>query len=1318
MRLLPRSPRSRSPQAREGAPSPARGGRDGGRAGEGRGGGRRARLILIFGLLLLGAAAFVRLPMDYLPQQSFPELTVQLTLSEEGSEPGEVTRAWVEEIEGAVRSLGRVQGTRGEVSTNGAVLTVRFAPGTDPERKAARLESELAGLRDRLPDGSRLDIAPASQAEGQRLALVWLEGVRQDADAERAAEALRAIPGVGLVETLGLRQEELRVELAAGTLDPWGTAAAVRREVEGSLRTVRLGSFRQGDRRLPVVAPPISPSELARLPIPIRTGGAVPLGAVAAVRPHWREPWLRVRYNGAPARALFVYRAHGAPLLPTDRALRERVAALPGGLRGTVDWSEAEPLRTLLGRLALGALLAIAMAAAAGGFLAGRPGALALGLALPAGLAAAANALWLAGISLHITTLVALAIGVSGALPAAAFRILRPGKGFGVLAATAIASAAAVPIAVALAGTELGPLLGEPSRALLLSLAAALAAAALLPAASGEGARRLPDRLAASQRRTLRDPGTVLLAVVTAGAIAVTLFAGALVPQPGDLTPDGGNLTIRLRLPEGSTLAEAEQQIRPIEEELARTEEVVSYLSSARAGQAFLSAEVRPEDRRPDRMAKLATRLRYRIPGAGAAQIDTGLQAATGRPLDFEMEDRAETDEEARLYKVVLRSADLDALRAAYDRILNRLDHLKVRRFWIHGWGDPSIRLSLRPLGGTLPNGVGEIAARLGAASRPPVVVPLPRNAATGAERSLVVVAAGPPVGPARAIPSAAEILGRPLRLGERAVTPAATLGLREEVLHPQIGRQSGRFVLPIEIRPRLNSEEKRRELIKNADRNLAQLPLPVGVDLERPSLTPQLWQRDRLRILGLALAVPLLLFAVGTCRLGSPLKSLVALVPLAVGLLAAAPLVRASLGQVDELTVFALAAALALALPAVAELAMAGAPATGAADPPAGLYRALRRESAWLFAALAPLVLALAVPTIGADLIRFRWVVPLRAAALAGGASLFAAAFVVAPLRAGLARWRTRDPEEVRRQQHPPVWSEPGPPALEVRSLTKIYRSGVPALSAVSFTLEPGIIGLLGPNGAGKTTLLRLLTGLLQPTRGHVIYRGVPVAADNLAEYRRRIGFLPQEFNAYPDFTAEQFLDHWALERGMDNTRLRREEIERLLAAVGLSEHARRKVRDFSGGMRQRVGIARALLGTPPILIVDEPTTGLDIESRSRFRQILLEQAGERIVLFSTHIASDVEAAARRLLLLHRGRLRFDGTPEDLAARARGRVFEALVADADLAAFGHRYRITARVRRLEGIQVRAIARPGEPLAGDPVEPNLEEAYLAEIDVA
>ncbi|MEM6794356.1 MAG: ATP-binding cassette domain-containing protein, partial [Acidobacteriota bacterium] len=173
--------------------------------------------------------------------------------------------------------------------------------------------------------------------------------------------------------------------------------------------------------------------------------------------------------------------------------------------------------------------------------------------------------------------------------------------------------------------------------------------------------------------------------------------------------------------------------------------------------------------------------------------------------------------------------------------------------------------------------------------------------------------------------------------------------------------------------------------------------------------------------------------------------------------------------------------------------------------------------------------------------------------------------------------------------------------------------------------------------------------------------------------------------------------------------------EIERVLESVDLTEVADRRVRDLSGGMRRRIGIARALLGAPPIVIVDEPTTGLDVESRLRLRKSLRRAAGERIILFSTHIASDVAAVASRLLILDRGQLSFDGTTETLIDAAEGRVFEAHLEDRALRDFSTRYRVTTRVRTLEGIRVRAVAGPGQEPAGALVRPNLEEAYLARL---
>ncbi|HEV2721720.1 MAG TPA: ATP-binding cassette domain-containing protein, partial [Thermoanaerobaculia bacterium] len=233
-------------------------------------------------------------------------------------------------------------------------------------------------------------------------------------------------------------------------------------------------------------------------------------------------------------------------------------------------------------------------------------------------------------------------------------------------------------------------------------------------------------------------------------------------------------------------------------------------------------------------------------------------------------------------------------------------------------------------------------------------------------------------------------------------------------------------------------------------------------------------------------------------------------------------------------------------------------------------------------------------------------------------------------------------------------------------------------------------------------TTLLRILTGLLQPTRGRVSWRGAPI--DHAA-----IGFLPQEFNAYAGLTAEQFLEYWALERGITAP------AGELLALVGLETHAKRRVRDFSGGMRQRIGIARALVGDPPLLIVDEPTTGLDVEARISFRELMARLARDHIVILSTHIASDLESTASRLLLLSRGTLRFDGTADALVARARGRVFESVVSDAEARAMGQRYRVTTRVRVGGGVRVRGVAAEDDVLPGTAAEPTLEEAYLSEV---
>jgi ABC-type multidrug transport system ATPase subunit len=280
----------------------------------------------------------------------------------------------------------------------------------------------------------------------------------------------------------------------------------------------------------------------------------------------------------------------------------------------------------------------------------------------------------------------------------------------------------------------------------------------------------------------------------------------------------------------------------------------------------------------------------------------------------------------------------------------------------------------------------------------------------------------------------------------------------------------------------------------------------------------------------------------------------------------------------------------------------------------------------------------------------------------------------------------------------------------LEVRGLSKTYRSGTPALTDVSFDVGEGVLGLLGPNGAGKTTLLSILATVTRPTKGTFRWEGRDALRDPLA-VRRVLGYLPQDFGVYERLTAHEFLSYLGRLKGLSGPVLGRR-VDELLTLVNLHGAAGRRLGGFSGGMRQRVGIAQALLGDPKLVVVDEPTVGLDPEERVRFRNLLAEIAHGRVVILSTHIVSDVEAVATRIALLSRGRLASFTTPEELLARAAGRVFTAVVAPSEVAAAQAAVPVSGLVRRSEGVHVRWVGR-GDALAGArPAEPTLEDAYL------
>ena len=214
----------------------------------------------------------------------------------------------------------------------------------------------------------------------------------------------------------------------------------------------------------------------------------------------------------------------------------------------------------------------------------------------------------------------------------------------------------------------------------------------------------------------------------------------------------------------------------------------------------------------------------------------------------------------------------------------------------------------------------------------------------------------------------------------------------------------------------------------------------------------------------------------------------------------------------------------------------------------------------------------------------------------------------------------------------------------LSVDRITKQYKNKI-AVDRISFDLTEGVTGLLGANGAGKTTLMRMMSGILTPTSGEISADGIPVQSES---YRALLGYLPQDFGYYPEFTAKEFLEYFAALKGIERKRAR-EKTEELLELVGLSDVAKKKIKTYSGGMKQRVGIAQALLNDPKILILDEPTAGLDPKERVRFRTLIEELGKESIVLLSTHIVSDIEHIADRIIMMKDGCLVWQGRQSDV---------------------------------------------------------------------
>jgi ABC-type multidrug transport system ATPase subunit len=280
----------------------------------------------------------------------------------------------------------------------------------------------------------------------------------------------------------------------------------------------------------------------------------------------------------------------------------------------------------------------------------------------------------------------------------------------------------------------------------------------------------------------------------------------------------------------------------------------------------------------------------------------------------------------------------------------------------------------------------------------------------------------------------------------------------------------------------------------------------------------------------------------------------------------------------------------------------------------------------------------------------------------------------------------------------------------LSIDNVGKLYKGKVWGLKDFSLELGPGVLGLVGPNGAGKSTLMRILATITKPTEGTVTWNGTDIAKSP-DDLRVALGYLPQDFGVYPNLNAVEFLEYLAAIKGLDG-KLARRRIDELLQVFGLVEVCKRPLGGYSGGMKQRVGIAQALLNDPQLLIVDEPTSGLDPEERVRFRNLLSELAGERIVILSTHIVSDVEAAATRIAILNHGCLLWRSALEELLRMVEGKVWEWVIPSAELTAARQHYIVSSTIRRSDGIHARLVVDASPTAEAQSVPPILEDAYL------
>ncbi len=282
----------------------------------------------------------------------------------------------------------------------------------------------------------------------------------------------------------------------------------------------------------------------------------------------------------------------------------------------------------------------------------------------------------------------------------------------------------------------------------------------------------------------------------------------------------------------------------------------------------------------------------------------------------------------------------------------------------------------------------------------------------------------------------------------------------------------------------------------------------------------------------------------------------------------------------------------------------------------------------------------------------------------------------------------------------------------IEIKGLNKVYKNGNHAIKDVNMTIESGMFGLLGPNGAGKSTLMRILVTLMKPSSGQVLVDGLDLMKDR-KEIRSMLGYLPQDFRFFTKLKTYEFLDYAARLAGLTNTKVRNNTVEKMLEEVGLYEARNRYANNLSGGMKRRLGIAQALIGDPKLIIVDEPTTGLDPEERIRFRNLLTRFSEKDVVIIlSTHIVGDISSTCTDMALMNKGVLSYKGSPERLIEMARENVWKITATDTEYHEIQEKYPIISSIPSNEGWEVQVVSKEINGYLGERIEPNLEHAYV------